>query len=332
MNELDIYKQNEINKLKIAYNKKVSILNSVLVSNIKNVQRQRISISTKKSQIKNFSQINRFKINKLTTQLNISIQKIMNFIPEFTGNETYTNKRALLIGINYIGTQYQLNGCIRDAYNMKDKLTSYGFTDFTILSEQDQIIPTRTNILTSIENFIKNSSSNDLLFFYFSGHGSYIRDINGDEIDGNDECIISSDLEYVTDDEIKQIITTYLKSDRTLIGMFDSCHSGTMFDLKYEYDIINTKYIENKKNTQCLGNVLMISGCRDNQTSAEAYINGQTQGALTWCFMETLKQTPNITWRELIKNMRQLLLNSRFSQIPQLSTDSIFNLDNKIFL
>ena len=60
MNELDIYKQNEINKLKIAYNKRVSILNSVLVSNIKNIQRQRIYASTKKSQIKKFSQTNRF--------------------------------------------------------------------------------------------------------------------------------------------------------------------------------------------------------------------------------------------------------------------------------
>jgi len=332
MNELEIYKKNQINKLKIAYNKRVSILNSVLVSNIKNIQRQRISLSAKKSQIKKFSQTNRFKINKLTIQLNASIEKIMNFFPKFSGTEVYKNKRALLIGINYIGTQYQLNGCIRDMHNMKTKLESYGFNDFTMVSEEDQIIPTRYNIINCIENFIKNSSSNDLLFFYFSGHGSYIRDTNGDEIDGRDECIVSLDLEYITDDEIKAIITTYLKSDRTLIGMFDSCHSGTMFDLKYEYNIVNAKYIENNQHAESLGNVLMISGCKDNQTSSEAYINGQTQGALTWSFIEITKQTPNVSWRELVSKMRELLLNSRFSQIPQLSTDSIFNLDNKIFL
>jgi len=332
MNELDIYKQNEINKLKIIYNKRVALLNSVLASNIKKVQRQRISADAKKTQIAKLSEENRLAINELTIQLNASIEKIMKFFPKFSGTEVYKNKRALLIGINYIGSQYQLNGCIRDMHNMKTKLQSYGFNDFTMVSEEDQIIPTRYNIINCIENFIKNSSSNDLLFFYFSGHGSYIRDTNSDEADGRDECIVSSDLEYITDDEIKTIITTYLKSDRTLVGMFDSCHSGTMFDLKYEYDIVNAKYIENEKNAECLGNVLMISGCKDNQTSSEAYINGQTQGALTWSFMETLKQTPNVTWRELVSKMRELLLNSRFSQIPQLSTDSIFNLDNKIFL
>lgn len=332
MNELEVYKQNEINKLKIAYNKKVAALNSILAINIRNVQKQRISASAKKALIQKLNNENTLAVNELTIQLNNNIQKIMNFIPEFTGNETYTNKRALLIGINYIGSQYQLNGCIRDAYNMKDKLTSYGFTDFTILSEQDQIIPTRTNILTYIENFIKKSSSNDLLFIYYSGHGSYIRDMNNDENDYQDECIVSSDLEYITDDEIKSILVSCLKPTITLVGMFDSCHSGSMFDLKYEYDISNCTYIENKNNAECLGNVLMISGCKDNQTSAEAYINGKVQGALTWSFMEEIKQNPNISWRELIKNMRQLLLNSSYTQIPQLSTDSIFNLDNKIFL
>ena len=38
------------------------------------------------------------------------------------------NKKALLIGINYVKTDYELKGCINDIINVKNKLTSsYGF-------------------------------------------------------------------------------------------------------------------------------------------------------------------------------------------------------------
>ena len=35
-----------------------------------------------------------------------------------------TNKKALCIGINYIGSRYELNGCINDVNNIKSKLIS----------------------------------------------------------------------------------------------------------------------------------------------------------------------------------------------------------------
>jgi hypothetical protein len=265
--------------------------------------------------------------------LNSAIANINSFKPEFNIVKT-NNKKALLIGINYINTAYALSGCIDDANRMKDLLTKRGFNSFETLTDTTPVKANKNNILNTLTKTIRNTNSGDILFFYFSGHGSQTKDNNGDEIDRQDEMIISSDLKGITDDELKTIISTNLKKDVTLVCLFDSCHSGTMLDLKYNYsDSTNfDKYTENDKVSECNGNVIMISGCMDSQTSAEAWINNKAQGALTWSFIETINKTPNCNWRELLKSMRDTLKNNSFSQIPQLSTDSIYDIDSRIFI
>ena len=42
--------------------------------------------------------------------------------------------------------------------------------------------------------------------------------------------------------------------------------------------------------------VTMFSGCRDDQTSADARIAGESCGAMTWAFLETMKREPNPTY------------------------------------
>jgi len=125
-----------------------------------------------------------------------------------------------------------------------------------------------------------------------------------------------------------------MKREVTVVGLFDSCHSGTMFDLKFNYLDSNNfdNYFENNKISECNGNVIMISGCMDVQTSTEAFIDNKLQGAMTWSFIECINKTPNASWRELLKSMRDLLKSSSFSQVPQLSTDSFYDIDSKIFI
>ena len=41
------------------------------------------------------------------------------------------------------------------------------------------------------------------------------------------------------------------------------------------------------RNEDNLANIIKISGCRDTQTSADAFINGKYQGALTFSFLKT---------------------------------------------
>jgi hypothetical protein len=331
--ELDTYKKNRINEVNNMFSSNVSRLNSVLAIDIRRIRSSRLpnKIAIINSLIRNYNN----NVANLRRMSNVAIQNINSFKPEFAvSNENIKNKKALLIGINYLNTPYQLNGCIHDTSRMKDLLSSHGFSNFKVITDLTDVKPTKANILAELKSLVVNSKAGDMLVFYFSGHGSYTYDRNNDEVDGKDEMIISSDLQGVLDDELKSILQNNLPREVTIFGLFDSCHSGSMFDLKFNYlDSTNyDSYNENNKVTECQGNVIMISGCMDAQTSSEAEIDSKPQGALTWSFIDCINKTPNCSWRELLKSMRDLLKTNNFSQIPQLSTDSIYDIDSKLFI
>jgi len=330
--ELTIYKQNRINENNAIFNRTASQLYSNLLINISAVNKSPFSARTKQIQI-NFlvSQYN-ININNLKTNLAKSVANIRNFLPKLP---TINNrKKALLIGINYIGTSNELYGCINDALLIKDRIGTKGFTNITMLTDLTPKKPSRSNILEEFKNLLINCQAGDFLFFSYSGHGSYTFDRNNDELDGRDELIVSSDVKGIVDDEFKSLIQTYLKPDATLFALFDSCFSGSVLDLKYQYlDSLNyDNYSENSKTLDTLGNVIMISGCTDNQTSADAFFGKQANGAMTWSLLESLKSNPACTWRELVKNMRSLLRTSQFTQIPQLSSGTFVDIDKQVFI
>lgn len=331
--ELDTYKKNRINECNKIYYSNVVSLNSTLVKNYRNIKYSRLP--NKRTRINRLINDYIRNIKFLRNKLNKSIRIINSFNPEFNvSKENIKNKKALLVGINYLNTPYKLSGCIDDTNRMKELLTSQGFDNFNILTDLTDVKPTKSNILNEFKNLIINAKSGDVLFFYYSGHGSYTYDRNNDETDGRDEMLVSSDLQAVLDDELKTIIQTHLSSEITIIGLFDSCHSGTILDLKYNYLDSNNydNYTENNKVSECQGNVIMISGCMDSQSSYEALIENKAQGALTWSFIDCINKTPNSSWRELLKYMRDLLKTNNFEQIPQLSTDSFYDIDSKLFI
>jgi len=330
--EIDQYKSNLISNLNQKFNNDKSILDKQLNNLLNTVLRSNL-----RSNIK-LLQANQLK-NSYNTQLNILVDKYNNtknqiiaFQPKKVVN--ITNKNAVLIGINYIGSTNQLYGCINDVNNINTIFKDQGFNNINILTDNTAVKPTKSNILDAFKNLLSNATSGDLLCVTYSGHGSYTPDTNNEEQDNYDELIIPLDLSPIKDDELKSIINMYLKPDITLFCLFDSCYSGTILDLKYLYlDSLNyDQYSENKNTSDTVGNVILISGCTDEQQSGDAFINNMGQGAMTWSFIQSIKTNPNSSWRELIKNMRTLLKTSNFTQIPQLSTGQIFDIDSKIFI
>ena len=333
--ELEIYKKNRINENQNIYNNNVSRLYSALINNIKSIQSAIfISQSVKQKNINNLVTQYNANVKTLQSALTQAIKGIQNFVPKEVAIKN--NKKALLIGINYTGTQNELYGCINDVNSIKDRIVKQGFinNNIKIITDLTPKKANRVNILEEFKNLLINSQAGDLLFFLYSGHGSYTKDKNGDERNGNDEMIVTCDLQCILDDELKSLIQTYLKSEVTLFALFDSCFSGTVLDLKYQYlDSLNyEKYTENSKDLETNGNVFMISGCTDQQTSADAFINGKASGAMTWSLLEGLKQKPVCSWRELIKTMRDLLKKSQYEQIPQLSSGTFVNIDSNVFI
>jgi hypothetical protein len=328
--ELTQYKNYRLAELKNVYNNNCKIniqyynttINNILNSNILN----------KTQQINNVKNILSSVINNLTNKYNSDILVIQKFVPKQIINNK--NKKALLIGINYTGTKNELYGCINDVNSINNRISNKGFTNIKIMTDLTNVKATRDNILLEFKNLLVNSQAGDLLLLFFSGHGSYALDKNGDEQDRYDELIVSSDLKGISDDELKLIIQQNLKQDVTLFALFDSCFSGTVLDLRYQYlDSLNyDKYTENSKEEITVGNVFMISGCTDEQTSSDAVFNNKANGAMTWALLQSLNQNPSSSWSELVKSMRDILKKSKFSQIPQFSSGTFIDIDTPVFI
>ncbi|KAI4851298.1 hypothetical protein E4T44_02216 [Aureobasidium sp. EXF-8845] len=59
----------------------------------------------------------------------------------------------------------------------------------------------------------------------------------------------------------------------------------------------------------------MFSGCRDEETSADAQINGVSEGAMSWAFLEAMKSHGDPTYKEALHLTRALLKASEYTQV-----------------
>src|SRR6478735_5749815 len=83
-------------------------------------------------------------------------------------------KKALIIGINYIGTDNELAGCISDATEINKRITSsFGYEpeDILMLTDETEKKPTKKGIEDGIAWLLKGVVAGDVLLFYYSGHG-----------------------------------------------------------------------------------------------------------------------------------------------------------------
>lgn len=244
-------------------------------------------------------------------------------------------KYALLIGINYASLPSgKLNGCINDVNKMKQILiTKFGYRSkhIKMLTDDHYEKPTYHNILKEIHILLDKAKFCSDVFFHYSGHGSYISDQNGDEDDRKDECLIPLDYDkngYITDDMIRKLFVEKLTPACRATIIIDACHSATCFDLPYKYnkqgqqwDRVNDNIVPNK-------NIIMLSGCKDDSVSSDAYFNGEFKGAMTFALTTVLENyNYTISWKDLLDKIHELLESKHFTQKPQLSTSSAFDLE-----
>ena len=141
-------------------------------------------------------------------------------------------KRALCIGIDmYPSVEDQLRGCVADARAWKQELQHTGFTVEILKNEE----ATRQNIVERIQDLIVKSHAGDVLVLQYSGHGTTIDDLDGDELEEakrtgetKDEALCPVDFrdgELLIDDDLGQL-WDLLPEGVNLTVFFDSCHSG----------------------------------------------------------------------------------------------------------
>jgi metacaspase-1 len=243
-------------------------------------------------------------------------------------------KKAVLVGINYFSIPgITLHGCINDVVNMSHTLADafdYDINNITILRDDTQnanLYPTRNNILTQLVNVVNQSANLSEIWFHYSGHGSQVRDINMDEADGLDEVIVPVDYQrngFIIDDEIFNIIKNV---KCRMIMLFDSCHNGSICDLKWGFEYNNGTIIKsiNSGKLATNPNIFVFSGCKDAQTSADAYSvqAQQSVGAFTDCFLYCLRLNHmNVDIMKLYNDICLYIKSNGFTQTPTLTSSS----------
>ena len=149
----------------------------------------------------------------------------------------YGEDRALLIGID----KYKDVGpTLQGAENDVGRINTFVRNSLKFRPDQIKVLlneeATKKNILQSMSQWlVADSHPGDRVFFFYSGHGFFQADKDGDESDSLDETLVNYDTKVddqnvvynmITDDEIDAILKKL--TDRKVVVMIDSCHSGTM--------------------------------------------------------------------------------------------------------
>lgn len=254
-----------------------------------------------------------------------------------------SNLYALLIGINYTNNpKAQLFGCINDAKNTRNMLiTKLGFPEenITLMSDEEEgdLYPTGQNIIKQFRNLLtkvdKTPKTPTKIWFHYSGHGTQVRDLDGDERDGKDEVLVPVDYHdgFITDDLLHDIMSLFNKNCE-IFAVYDCCNSGSILDLKYTFRPKGSIKFENDHKPFQKAKIIMLSGCKDNQTSADVRLeNQEATGAMTFSLLKTLeKKNYNLTYLQLLDTVHNILKQGKFKQRPQLSA-SYRLLPNKMF-
>lgn len=263
-------------------------------------------------------------------------------------------KKAVLIGVNrYRIPGNDLRGCVPDVKNMANLLQrQYEFEsgDISLITDFDA---TKEAIQSAVTGLIREARRGDVLLVHYSGHGSNVPDDNGDEDDNRDEILCPTDLDWndpLRDDWLRNVFDG-LGAGVSLTVITDCCHSGTITRALEPPDApLIERYLPSPWDLEAVESgrsltgktrgtprrkaaadhgtsdivhvdipEVLISGCRADQTSADAAIGGGFAGALTYNLVEALTESATpLSYRELHDQTSTKLKRGRYEQVPQL--------------
>ncbi len=249
-------------------------------------------------------------------------------------------QRALLIGIGDYQVLPDLPGANNDITLIRHILIDrFGFSPNNVEVLTDSAA-TRAGILQALNRLVKEAGENDLIYFHYSGHGSQVQDLNGDETDDQlDETIVPADgrtkgIADITDDELDKIFSRLKTPNAVLV--FDSCHSGTVT----RGVAIQTRSVPPDTRLTLYQNLVpqmrgmvplqsqkyvLMTGAASNQPALDGPIHGNYHGFFTYALFQSLISTPlNVTPQVLFGKLQAELgelrndLGRSFMPEPQL--------------
>jgi hypothetical protein len=148
-------------------------------------------------------------------------------------------QRALLVGVGKLDIPgNDLPSIELDLDRVHEMLNLMGFEDRQIHTLQDEAA-TSTNVIAEFNGWLKQGvQPNDRVVFYFSGHGSNIPDLRGDQDEGVSQVLVTHDVKRIHDKggaSLAGVLPDYRIAEllaaipsKNVLFMVDSCHSGTV--------------------------------------------------------------------------------------------------------
>ncbi len=252
---------------------------------------------------------------------------------------------AMISGINYYDDpDNRLNGCINDMLDYEKLLQEAGVPDANIVRISDDpkrkdIYPSKANYEAQLNLLSQKAQPGDTVFITYSGHGTNTRAGSRDEADGQSEAIYTADGKLMTDNEFYERVAKVKKGVKVVVVM-DCCHSASILDLKHNISGVGHS---NRPDNPNHGYVVMISGCQDNQTSADYLAQREVEvrdratgqkryrGALTAGLVETIKKeglkktldtafSGSLTLMKIFRDkVLKWLVKNGFDQVPNIA-------------
>jgi len=247
--------------------------------------------------------------------------------------------RAVLAGINdYLDAP--LEGCINDIVDAKDYLINVeGFKPEQIVVLIDAQA-SRNGIMEKLRWLTADAKAGDRRYFHFSGHGTEFagRDTEK-QPDGLNQVICPWDFDWVPEKMIMDVdfVDIFKTMPKGVIFNWasDSCHSGDLTrqmpkpkvkprqyprvpaDVQAQIKKAKAANIKSRGFEGGLLDVGFVSGCKFNQTSADAFEGGRPCGAMTYFLFQILREKKGQTLDEVAAELRNRLIANGYEQEPQ---------------
>lgn len=257
------------------------------------------------------------------------------------------NLYALLVGINNYESVPKLKACVSDVEQVNEYLKNWANKEqinyCPLLLTNDNA--KRHSIINGFRQHLCKAKADDLVVFYFSGHGGQedaakvFLDV---EYDKKLETIVAQDsrnphgVSDIADKELRYLIREVAQNEPHILTIFDCCHAGTntrhpvkrlsgytternwsqfIFSDKYktEQDFVNAGGT-NKALPE--GNHIQIAACEDLELAYEY----QGSGIFTKALLQVLTDTKGAVSYYALRNRLKYSINkfSSFTQSPQI--------------
>ena len=216
-------------------------------------------------------------------------------------------RHALLVGVSQYRSRAlaPLPGAVNDIQVIRNVLASrHGFPAGSIRVLLDREA-TRETILEGLRNLVSRAGPRDVVYIHFSGHGSQVKDLSGDEKgDGLDETILPHDarsdgIPDITDDELSDILSGITAS--SVVIVLDASHAGTGTravtavrersappDSRLElYERVTTRSVVPIEESHVL-----FGAAAAGQPALDVPVDGRVHGLFSHAFARTLARSP----------------------------------------